>query len=112
MFLLLRADLSGLFGTEQNETIHSAERCEGQEGMGGATMIHHYHACSIRSRPRAVSSEACRYTYEVVVVFTTAGSLRQVRHEHQGEPFSDPLEAQQAGLRWAMTAIDTDFRER
>jgi hypothetical protein len=74
-------------------------------------MIHHYHAYSIRSRPRAASTNANTYTYEVVVVFARAGSLQQVRHEHQGDPFADPFAAQQAGLRWAMTAIDGDFCE-
>jgi hypothetical protein len=74
-------------------------------------MIHHYRAYSIRSRPRAVSTEANTYTYEVVVVFARAGSLHQVRHEHHGNPFAGPLEAQQAGLHWAMTAIDGDFCE-
>jgi hypothetical protein len=72
-------------------------------------MIHHYRACSIRSRARAAATEASGYTYEVVIAFTRAGSSQQIRHEHQGDSFAIPGEAQHAGLRWAMDAIDSDF---
>jgi hypothetical protein len=72
-------------------------------------MIHYYRACSIRSTVRAATTEASGYTYEVVIAFTRAGSMQQVRHENRGDSFAMPNEAQQAGLRWAMAAIDSDF---
>ena len=75
----------------------------------GGAMIHHDRTCSIRSRARPATTQASGYTYEVVIAFTRAGSLQQVRHEHQGNSFAMPDEAQHAGLRWAMAAIDSDF---
>jgi hypothetical protein len=68
-----------------------------------------YRACSIWSRSQDVPTEGVGYSYEVVIVFSRGGVQQQVRHLHRGGLFAEPDEAQREGLRWATTAIDSDF---